>query len=67
MNGPNIEQTETLAKSISIPVIASGGISSLDDLKTLKQSSAKLNGVISGRAIYNEIFTINEAINLLRL
>jgi phosphoribosylformimino-5-aminoimidazole carboxamide ribotide isomerase len=67
MNGPNIEQTEILAKSISIPVIASGGISSLDDLKTLKQSSAKLNGVISGRAIYNEIFTINEAINLLRL
>ena len=67
MNGPNIEQTETLAKSISIPVIASGGISSLDDLKNLKQSSAKLNGVISGRAIYNEIFTINEAINLLRL
>ncbi|MDG2475215.1 MAG: 1-(5-phosphoribosyl)-5-[(5-phosphoribosylamino)methylideneamino]imidazole-4-carboxamide isomerase [Paracoccaceae bacterium] len=66
MNGPNIEQTETLAKSISIPVIASGGISSLDDLKTLKQSSAKLNGVISGRAIYNEIFTINEAINILR-
>ena len=67
MNGPNIEQTEILAKSISIPVIASGGISSLDDLKNLKQSSAKLNGVISGRAIYNEIFTINEAINLLRL
>lgn len=66
MNGPNIEQTRTLANSISIPVIASGGISSLKDLKNLKQINANLNGVISGRAIYDEVFTVNEAIKLLR-
>ena len=66
LNGPNIEQTQTLASSISIPVIASGGISSLRDLQNLKQSTPELNGVISGRAIYDEVFNIREAIDLLR-
>ena len=66
LNGPNIEQTETLAESISIPVIASGGISSLTDLKNLKKSSTPLNGVISGRAIYDKILNVKEAIKVLR-
>lgn len=66
MNGPNIEQTVELANSISIPVIASGGVSSLKDLSQLKQSGATLNGVIAGRAIYDGVFTIPEAINILR-
>lgn len=67
MAGPNIEQTANLADSISIPVIASGGISSLEDLHKLKKSKVKLNGVISGRAIYDGIFKIDEAINILRV
>ena len=66
MSGPNIEQTETIANSVSMPVIASGGISSLKDLQNLKNSKAKLNGVISGRAIYDNVLKIDEAINLLR-
>lgn len=66
MVGPNIEQTEILAKAISIPVIASGGISSIQDLKNLRRSDVKLNGVISGRALYDKVFTIEEAINTLR-
>ena len=66
MTGPNIEQTANLANSVNIPVIASGGISSLKDLKRLKECKAKLNGVISGRAIYEEIFKIEEAIKILR-
>ena len=66
MSGPNIEQTETIANSVSMPVIASGGISSLKDLQNLKNSKAKLNGVISGRAIYDNVLKIGEAINLLR-
>ena len=66
LNGPNIEQTETLAESINIPVIASGGISSLTDLKNLKNSSTRLNGVISGRAIYDKILNVQEAIKVLR-
>ena len=51
MVGPNVEQTEILAKAISIPVIASGGISSIQDLKNLSRSNVKLNGVISGRGL----------------
>ena len=66
MVGPNVEQTEILAKAISIPVIASGGISSIQDLKNLSRSNVKLNGVISGRALYDKVFTIEEAINTLR-
>ena len=66
MKGPNIEQTEIIANSVSIPVIASGGISSINDLQNLKNSKAELNGVISGRAIYDKILKIDEAIKLLR-
>ncbi len=66
MNGPNLRQTENLANAVTIPIIASGGISSLQDLKNLKRCNAKLNGVISGRAIYEKAFSPNEAINLLR-
>ena len=66
MNGPNIEQTETIANSVSIPIIASGGISSMKDLENLKNSKAKLNGVISGRAIYDNVLKVDEAIHLLR-
>ena len=66
MNGPNIPQIESLANAINIPIIASGGISSLKDINKLKHCNAKLNGVISGRAIYEKAFTANEAIKLLR-
>ena len=66
MKGPNIEQTEIIANSVSIPVIASGGISSIKDLQNLKNSKAELNGVISGRANYDKILKIDEAIKLLR-
>ncbi len=53
MQGPNVEATAALAKAVSIPVIASGGVSSMDDLKALKSSGAPLDGVISGRALYD--------------
>jgi len=54
MAGPNIQQTLTLANAISTPVIASGGVSSMDDLKKLKSSGEGIiEGVICGRAIYD--------------
>jgi len=53
MQGPNVAATAALARSVSIPVIASGGVSSMDDLKALKESGAPLDGVISGRALYD--------------
>ncbi len=53
MGGPNVEATAALANAVSIPVIASGGVSSMADLQALKDSGAKLDGVISGRALYD--------------
>ena len=54
MTGVNVEATVALAKAISIPVIASGGVSSLADLKALADARCRnLDGVISGRALYD--------------
>ncbi len=53
MQGPNVAATAALAKAVNIPVIASGGISSMEDLRALKACGAPLNGAISGRALYD--------------
>ena len=66
MQGPNIDATAALANSVSIPVIASGGVSSLDDLRALKSCGAPLNGAISGRAIYDGAIDLADALNLLK-
>lgn len=52
MGGPNIAATEALARAVSIPVIASGGVSSLDDLLALRDTGV-VAGAISGRALYD--------------
>ena len=65
MMGPNLDATADMAKAVSIPIIASGGVSSLKDLKALKNCGAQLNGIISGRALYDQEFTIEEAIEVL--
>lgn len=66
MQGPNVDATAALARAVSIPVIASGGVSSLDDLRALKDSGAPLDGAISGRAIYEGKLDLPAAIALLR-
>jgi len=53
MQGPNIAATAALARAVSIPVIASGGVSSLADLVALRDCGAPLDGAISGRALYD--------------
>jgi len=65
MQGPNIAATAELAEAVSIPVIASGGVSSMADLVALKNSGAPLNGVISGRAVYDGKIDLAEANRLL--
>ncbi len=65
MEGPNVETTMELANAVSIPVIASGGVSSLADLKALRDCGAKLDGAISGRALYDGALDLAEAIKLL--
>lgn len=66
MQGPNIEATAALANAVSIPVIASGGVSSLDDLRALKSCGAELNGAISGRALYDGAIDLREALKVLK-
>ena len=65
MQGPNVAATAALARAVSIPVIASGGISSLADLRALKASGAPLDGAISGRALSEGAIDVGEAVRVL--
>lgn len=64
MGGPNIEATTALARAVSIPVIASGGVSSLDDLVALKNTGV-ISGAISGRALYDGALDLRLALEAL--
>jgi phosphoribosylformimino-5-aminoimidazole carboxamide ribotide isomerase len=66
MQGPNVEETAALANAVSIPVIASGGVSSITDLKSLKSCGAPLNGAISGRALYDGAIDLKEALAVMK-
>mgnify|MGYP001824375462 FL=1 len=53
LTGPNVAATRALAERISIPVVASGGITTLDDVRALCEVAASgIMGAITGRAIY---------------
>ena len=61
-SGVNAEQTAQVARAVGIPVIASGGVGSLDDIRTLARLSGEgIEGVIVGRALYNGAFSLGEA------
>ena len=65
--GPNIAGLKHILKSAKINIIASGGISSLDDLTSLKSLKyPNLWGVIVGKALYENKFTLPEALKLLK-
>jgi len=66
MQGPNVEATAALANAVSIPVIASGGVSSMADLEALKNCGAPLDGAISGRALYDGQIDLAAAVALLK-
>ena len=67
MEGPNVEATVALADAIDIPVIASGGVSSLDDVMAfLPHAGRGIAGVISGRAIYDGRIDLADALSRLR-
>lgn len=65
MQGPNVEATAALARAVTIPVIASGGVSSLHDLRALRGCGVALDGVISGRALYDGRIAVDQAIAVL--
>lgn len=63
--GPNIENIEEMLKNVNIPLICSGGIASLDDIKKLKKFETKgLEGVILGKALYKGNILLEEALRL---
>jgi len=62
MAGPNVAATAALANAVDLPVIASGGVSSLDDLLALRDSSAPIAGAISGRALYDGALDLGKAL-----
>lgn len=65
--GINWNSTLELARSTSIPVIASGGLASLDDIRRLAEPDARiLEGAISGRALYDGRIDPGEALRILR-
>lgn len=67
MGGVNVEATADLAFALTTPVIASGGVSSLDDLRALKaEEGSGIAGVISGRAIYDGRIDAKAALAILR-
>ncbi|GGD23052.1 1-(5-phosphoribosyl)-5-[(5-phosphoribosylamino)methylideneamino]imidazole-4-carboxamide isomerase [Pyruvatibacter mobilis] len=67
MRGMNVAGTAELANSVGIPVIASGGVTNLDDLHALKAANAPgIIGVISGRAIYDGRLDPAEALAVLK-
>ena len=65
MAGPNIDATEALARAVSIPVIASGGVSSMPDLIALRDTGV-IAGAISGRALYDGAIDLASALMALR-
>jgi 1-(5-phosphoribosyl)-5-[(5-phosphoribosylamino)methylideneamino] imidazole-4-carboxamide isomerase/N-(5'phosphoribosyl)anthranilate isomerase len=67
MNGPNLDLLSEVCAHTDAPVIASGGVSTLDDLRALSGlESVGVDGVIAGKALYAGAFTVAEALAVLR-
>ena len=65
MQGPNIEATAAWARAVTIPVIASGGVSRMEDLIALRDTGV-IAGAISGRALYDGAIDLTTALKSLR-
>ena len=64
--GPALEETLAFAENTKIPIIISGGVSSLKDIKEIKRTAKKgIMGVISGRAIYDKRLSVSECNKIL--
>lgn len=67
LQGPNFELLESVCAVTNVPVIASGGISSLNDLRGLRDlMSIGIEGAIVGKALYSGAFTLEEALEISR-
>ena len=67
LTGPNIAETENMARKTGLKITASGGVSSLDDIRALKQiEHSGVDSVITGKALYEGKFELEEAIEVAR-
>lgn len=64
--GVNVKAVTAMADAVAIPVIASGGVASIDDLRKFTESEVRLDGIISGRALYDGSLDAAEALALLK-
>ena len=65
LGGPDLEQLTAVLGAVDVPVIASGGVASLDDLRALaalEVDGRRLAGAIAGTAVYEGRFTVEEGI-----
>ncbi|OGR11849.1 MAG: 1-(5-phosphoribosyl)-5-[(5-phosphoribosylamino)methylideneamino]imidazole-4-carboxamide isomerase [Desulfobacterales bacterium RIFOXYA12_FULL_46_15] len=63
--GPNIEETAAMADAVSIPIVASGGVSTIQDIKNLLKIEYKgVTGIITGKALYEGTLDLKEAIRI---
>ncbi|RMH37066.1 MAG: 1-(5-phosphoribosyl)-5-[(5-phosphoribosylamino)methylideneamino]imidazole-4-carboxamide isomerase [Nitrospirae bacterium] len=60
--GPNVEALKAIAQRSPFPVVASGGITTIDDIYAVKQLGAKISGVIIGKALYEGTLTLPAAL-----
>jgi phosphoribosylformimino-5-aminoimidazole carboxamide ribotide isomerase len=60
LSGPNLERIGTLVKAVQLPVIAAGGVSTVDDIKNLKQVGVE--AAIIGRGLYEKTIKLADAI-----
>jgi len=61
MAGPNLKRTKTIVETINTPLIASGGIKSIQDVEAVK--SLNVEAAVIGRALYEGTINLNEAVN----
>ena len=65
MQGPNLALLREVANATNAPIIASGGVSTLDDIRTLRElTSIGIEGSIVGKALYAGAFTLEEALEI---
>ncbi len=65
--GPNIEETRLLAEAVSIPVVASGGVATIEDIRNLLPlQEVGVAGVIAGRSLYAGTLNLQDAVKLLK-
>ena len=61
--GPNVERTQAVAEAVDVPVIASGGVSKIEDIQDLLKVPS-IHGVIAGRSLYEGTLNLKETIKL---